>query len=51
MFYSWTPPHYIRKLSEADHQAVREKFHILVGGEDPVPPIKHFRVSQKNNVP
>ncbi|KAI9361006.1 P-loop containing nucleoside triphosphate hydrolase protein [Pilaira anomala] len=40
---SWEPPHYIRDLPEEEHQAVRDKFHILVEGEDPVPPIKHFR--------
>ncbi|EPB88605.1 hypothetical protein HMPREF1544_04598 [Mucor circinelloides 1006PhL] len=40
---SWTPPHYIRNLTEVDHQAVREKYHILIEGEDPVPPIRHFQ--------
>ncbi|CAO3656858.1 unnamed protein product [Mucor fragilis] len=40
---SWTPPHYIRNLTEVDHQAVRDKYHILIEGEDPVPPIRHFQ--------
>ncbi|KAK4514098.1 DNA helicase [Mucor velutinosus] len=40
---SWTPPHYIRNLTEVDHQAVRDKWHILIEGEDPVPPIRHFQ--------
>ncbi|KAI8979012.1 P-loop containing nucleoside triphosphate hydrolase protein [Pilobolus umbonatus] len=40
---SWRPPHYIRNAPEEEHQALRNKFHILVEGEDLVPPIKHFR--------
>lgn len=40
---SWKPPHFIRDMSEKEHQAVREKYHIIVEGDDPVPPIKHFR--------
>ncbi|KAG2232389.1 P-loop containing nucleoside triphosphate hydrolase protein [Thamnidium elegans] len=40
---SWDPPHYIRELSEEENQAVRDRYHILVEGADPVPPIKHFR--------
>ncbi|KAI9482761.1 MAG: P-loop containing nucleoside triphosphate hydrolase protein [Benjaminiella poitrasii] len=40
---SWEPPHYIRNLTEVDHQAIRERYHILIEGEDPVPPIRHFR--------
>ncbi|KAI8642943.1 P-loop containing nucleoside triphosphate hydrolase protein [Parasitella parasitica] len=40
---SWKPPHYITSLTEVDHQAVRDKYHILIEGEDPVPPIRHFQ--------
>lgn len=40
---SWRPPHYIRNLTEVDHQEVRDKYHILIEGEDPVPPIRHFQ--------
>ncbi|KAI8371857.1 P-loop containing nucleoside triphosphate hydrolase protein [Blakeslea trispora] len=40
---SWEPPHYIRNLTEVDHQLIRERYHILIEGEDPVPPIRHFR--------
>ncbi|KAG0759759.1 hypothetical protein G6F57_009899 [Rhizopus arrhizus] len=40
---SWTPPRYIRELSEKEHQAIRDKYHILVEGEDLVPPIRHFK--------
>ncbi|KIJ99561.1 hypothetical protein K443DRAFT_102004 [Laccaria amethystina LaAM-08-1] len=38
----WRPPKYIRERSEAQHQALREKFHILVEGDDIPPPIEHF---------
>ncbi|OBZ82207.1 DEAD-box ATP-dependent RNA helicase 35 [Choanephora cucurbitarum] len=40
---SWEPPHYIRNMTEVDHQLIRERYHILIEGEDPVPPIRHFR--------
>ncbi|KAI8640950.1 hypothetical protein BD408DRAFT_444781 [Parasitella parasitica] len=40
---SWKPPHYITSLTKVDHQAVRDKYHILIEGEDPVPPIRHFQ--------
>nr|XP_019011649.1 ATP-dependent RNA helicase DDX41 [Kwoniella pini CBS 10737]OCF50430.1 ATP-dependent RNA helicase DDX41 [Kwoniella pini CBS 10737] len=39
---SWRPPHYIRSMSEEEHQAVRDKFHILTEGDGIPPPIPHF---------
>ncbi|KZS99315.1 P-loop containing nucleoside triphosphate hydrolase protein [Sistotremastrum niveocremeum HHB9708] len=39
---TWTPPHYIRDRSEAHHRRLREKYHILVEGEDIPPPIESF---------
>ncbi|KAI7898278.1 P-loop containing nucleoside triphosphate hydrolase protein [Cokeromyces recurvatus] len=39
---SWNPPHYIRNRTEVDHQAIRDKYHIIIEGEEPVPPITHF---------
>ncbi|KAI8582175.1 hypothetical protein K450DRAFT_229381 [Umbelopsis ramanniana AG] len=39
---SWTPPKHIRERSEDDNEAIRNKFHIILEGKDPVPPIKHF---------
>ncbi|KAM6500809.1 DEAD domain containing protein [Amanita muscaria] len=39
---SWRPPKYIRDQSEAQHQRLREKYHILVNGEDIPPPIENF---------
>jgi ATP-dependent RNA helicase DDX41 len=39
---SWRPPAYIRNLSPAEQQAVRDKYSILVEGEDPPPAIEHF---------
>ncbi|KAF7338572.1 DEAD-box ATP-dependent RNA helicase 35 [Mycena venus] len=39
---SWRPPRYIRERTNAQHQKVRDKYHILVDGEDIPPPIEHF---------
>jgi len=39
---TWRPPRYIRERSEEQHQRLREKFHILVDGEDIPPPIEQF---------
>ncbi|KAI9289080.1 P-loop containing nucleoside triphosphate hydrolase protein [Umbelopsis sp. AD052] len=39
---SWTPPKHIRERSEDDNEALRNKFHIILEGKNPVPPIKHF---------
>lgn len=44
MVYSWTPPRYIRDAPEDEHQAIRNKYHIIVDGNDPVPPITTFKV-------
>ncbi|POY72572.1 hypothetical protein BMF94_4399 [Rhodotorula taiwanensis] len=40
---SWQAPHYIRNQSEEEHEAVREKFHILTSGDDVPPPIPTFK--------
>jgi ATP-dependent RNA helicase DDX41 len=40
---NWRPPMHIRELSEAEMQEVRDKWHILVEGEDLPPPIKSFK--------
>ncbi|ORZ00942.1 P-loop containing nucleoside triphosphate hydrolase protein [Syncephalastrum racemosum] len=40
---SWSPPRAILDLPEEDHEAVRNKYHILVEGLDPVPPLTSFR--------
>eukprot|EP00743_Colponemidia_sp_Colp-15_P006469 GILK01006964.1.p1 GENE.GILK01006964.1~~GILK01006964.1.p1 ORF type:complete len:641 (-),score=141.44 GILK01006964.1:275-2146(-) len=40
---TWRPPHYIRNMSEAERDNIRQKWHILVEGEDIPPPIKTFR--------
>ncbi|KAJ7632319.1 P-loop containing nucleoside triphosphate hydrolase protein [Roridomyces roridus] len=39
---SWRPPRYIRDRTSEQHQKVRDKYHILVDGEDIPPPIEHF---------
>ena len=40
---TWRPPPHIRALDERAHQETRDKWHILVEGEDIPPPIKSFR--------
>ncbi|KAJ8517434.1 hypothetical protein ONZ45_g5372 [Pleurotus djamor] len=40
---SWRPPRYIRERTEEQHQKVRDKYHILVDGENIPPPIEHFQ--------
>ncbi|KAJ2958421.1 hypothetical protein NQZ79_g5996 [Umbelopsis isabellina] len=39
---SWVPPKHIREQPVEEHEAIRQKFHILLEGNNPVPPIKHF---------
>ncbi|KAN0075310.1 P-loop containing nucleoside triphosphate hydrolase protein [Tylopilus felleus] len=39
---SWRPARYIRERTEEQHQRLREKYHIIVDGEDIPPPIEHF---------
>ncbi|KAJ8585221.1 DEAD-domain-containing protein [Rhizopogon salebrosus TDB-379] len=39
---SWGPPKYIRERTEEQHRRLREKYHIIVDGEDIPPPIEHF---------
>ncbi|KPV76632.1 uncharacterized protein RHOBADRAFT_13015 [Rhodotorula graminis WP1] len=43
MHASWKAPHYILAKPQEEHDAVREKFHILVSGDDIPPPIPNFR--------
>ncbi|KAM5245578.1 LOW QUALITY PROTEIN: putative ATP-dependent RNA helicase DDX41 [Ctenodactylus gundi] len=40
---SWTPPRYVRSMSEERHQCVRKKHHILVERDGIAPPIKSFK--------
>ncbi|KXN90443.1 DEAD-box ATP-dependent RNA helicase 35 [Leucoagaricus sp. SymC.cos] len=39
---SWKPPRYVRDKTPEEHQRLRDKYHILVEGEDVPPPIEHF---------
>jgi ATP-dependent RNA helicase DDX41 len=39
---SWTAPRHIAAKSQAEHDEVRKKWHILVEGEDCPPPLKSF---------
>ncbi|KAF9532415.1 DEAD-box protein abstrakt [Crepidotus variabilis] len=39
---SWKPPRYIRERKPDLDRVLREKYHILVEGEDVPPPIEHF---------
>lgn len=38
----WRPPRYIRERGEEQHRSLREKYHIVVEGEDVPPPIASF---------
>lgn len=40
---TWRPPRYIAEQPESAHEAMRQKWHILVEGEKCPPPIKSFR--------
>ncbi|KAF9501213.1 DEAD-domain-containing protein [Pleurotus eryngii] len=40
---SWRPPRYIRERTEEQHKKIREKYHILVDGENIPPPIEYFQ--------
>lgn len=42
MTTGWKPPAGIRRLKEDDHQAVRDKFHIIAEGDLLVPPVTVF---------
>ena len=39
----WRPPRHVRALDAAACQSIRDKWHILVEGDDPPPPIKSFQ--------
>ncbi|KAG6841201.1 DEAD-box ATP-dependent RNA helicase 35 [Blastosporella zonata] len=39
---SWRPPKFIRNRSDEQNQKIRDKFHILVDGENIPPPIEDF---------
>ncbi|KAI0262939.1 DEAD-domain-containing protein [Gloeopeniophorella convolvens] len=39
---SWVPPRYIRSRTEEQNQKIREKYHIIVDGEEVPPPIDAF---------
>ncbi|KAM9065453.1 putative ATP-dependent RNA helicase DDX41 isoform 1-T1 [Sarcophilus harrisii] len=40
---SWKAPRYVLSMSEARHDRVRKKYHILVEGEGIPPPLKSFK--------
>jgi len=40
---SWRPPRYITEKPESFHDAIRDKWHIIVEGEDCAPPLKSFK--------
>jgi ATP-dependent RNA helicase DDX41 len=41
---SWRPPRFVRERSAEEHDRLREKYHIIVDGEDIPPPIESFAV-------
>ncbi|KAJ2920931.1 hypothetical protein H1R20_g16168, partial [Candolleomyces eurysporus] len=40
---SWRPPRFIRERTEEQHRKLRDKYHIIVEGDDIPPPIESFR--------
>jgi ATP-dependent RNA helicase DDX41 len=40
---TWTPPRYVLARSPEEHQRIRDKYHILIDGDDIPPPIESFR--------
>ncbi|KAA1478752.1 P-loop containing nucleoside triphosphate hydrolase protein [Dentipellis sp. KUC8613] len=40
---SWTPPRYVRERPEVQNKKIRDKYQIIVDGEDVPPPIETFR--------
>ena len=43
---TWRPPQFIRDLTEIDHEALRQEYHIITEGDDIPPPISNFAVSR-----
>jgi hypothetical protein len=41
----------VRDRTDAENEAIREKFHIMTAGDDIPPPIPEFRVSLILNLP
>lgn len=39
----WRPPAHVRNMSEAEMNAIRKEWHIIVGGDDIPPPCKSFK--------
>ncbi|KAL1917784.1 uncharacterized protein VTP21DRAFT_3618 [Calcarisporiella thermophila] len=40
---TWRPPRYIRDRPEEENERIRNKYHILVDGDDIPPPIRYFK--------
>lgn len=43
---TWRPPQFIRDMTEIEHEAVRQEYHILTEGDDIPPPISNFTVGR-----
>lgn len=39
----WRPPSHVRNMSEEEQQAIRNDWHIIVGGDEVPPPCKTFK--------
>ncbi|CAL1703889.1 unnamed protein product [Somion occarium] len=39
---TWRPPRFVRERSDEEHRRLREKYHIIIEGEDLPPPIENF---------
>ena len=45
LYQSWSPPQYILERTMEQNQKLRNKYHILVEGDNIPAPIEHFSVS------
>ena len=45
LYQSWSPPQYILERTMEQNQKLRDKYHILVEGDNIPAPIEHFTVS------
>ena len=50
LYKSWLPPQYILERTAEQNQKLRNKYHIIVEGDNIPAPIEHFVVSVENSV-
>lgn len=50
-WHRWRPPKFVRERSEEENTRIRDKYHILVDGEDIPAPIENFTVCKSLCLP